>query len=304
MIVIRYRGGLGNQMFQYAFSLAMRQRYGEVPVLADLTHYRLNREHNGFELGEAFGIHPAEASERDIRRLSPYYVPPFAYEKLPGAVSFVNRLQYRCLERQRRKKAGNYYKQENHCAYEPAVFELDPGHDWYLDGLWQDPDYFRNCKTEIAEAYSFRNRGCKKEQDKTLREKITGSHSVGVHVRRGDFVNSKFDICSVDYYRQAFGIMEQKVSEPFFFFFSDDAEYVEKEFGEIRNKEIISGGPENGARDMELLSLCRYAIVSNSTFAWWGAWLGHAELVLAPRYSIVNHGQQFRFPAPKNWIQM
>ena len=73
MILIRYRGGLGNQMFQYAFQLAVQQKYTDVSVLADLSHYTLNHEHNGFELQKYFGIELQTAKENEIRKISPYY---------------------------------------------------------------------------------------------------------------------------------------------------------------------------------------------------------------------------------------
>ena len=85
MNIIWIDGGLGNQMFQYAFQLAVQQKYTDVSVLADLSHYTLNHEHNGFELQKYFGIELQTAKENEIRKFSPYYVPSSFVCKLPAA---------------------------------------------------------------------------------------------------------------------------------------------------------------------------------------------------------------------------
>ena len=106
MILIRYRGGLGNQMFQYAFQLAVQQKYTDVSVLADLSHYTLNHEHNGFELQKYFGIELQTAKENEIRKFSPYYVPSSFVCKLPVAARnfLTEHYQYRYAEKEKRKR--------------------------------------------------------------------------------------------------------------------------------------------------------------------------------------------------------
>ena len=307
MIVIRYRGGLGNQMFQYAFGLAVQRHYAGAEVLADLTHYRLNREHNGFELEDVFKIHVPEADTRQIRRLSPYYVPSSFFDRLPeGMRSLIaGHLQYRILEKKKTGETAGYYKQGYHSAYEPAVFSLDSGQDWYLDGLWQDFRYIDGCRQRVKEAFSFHNTDKYTPQDRKTLEKIKNGNSVGIHVRRGDFVHSKFDICSETYYREAIRLLMKKTENLTFYFFSDDPEYVRNVFADIPNKEIIGHGSANAALDMEMLSACRHAVISNSTFALWSVWLGeNAETVIAPRYSIINHGISYNLHVPESWIQL
>ena len=86
MIIIKYKGGLGNQMFQYAFQLAMQKHYPGETIKADISHYRLQKEHNGFELERCIGISLDYASEEDVRRLTNLYVAPDWVLRLPEAM--------------------------------------------------------------------------------------------------------------------------------------------------------------------------------------------------------------------------
>ena len=70
MIIVRFRGGMGNQMFQHAFLLYLR-RLG-IPVKADLSEYRCMETHKGYELDKAFGISCEMASAKEIRALADY----------------------------------------------------------------------------------------------------------------------------------------------------------------------------------------------------------------------------------------
>ena len=47
-------GGLGNQMFQYAFYLSLKKK--GVPCVLDASLFLVNKSHNGFELFDVFGI--------------------------------------------------------------------------------------------------------------------------------------------------------------------------------------------------------------------------------------------------------
>lgn len=307
MIIIRYRGGLGNQMFQYAFGIALQKCYKDVPVLADLTHYRMNQEHNGFELERVFRFEMSKASQNMIRKLSPYLVPSDLFDKLPERMKTViaTNLQFKYYEKKKGKKRY-YYRQEYHSLYDPELFKLDCQQDWYLDGLWQDLRYFKNCEDQIRKAFTFQNEENYTDLDRKLIEEIQSCNSVGIHIRRGDFVNSKFDICSSEYYRKAITLIQEKMQKPCFFFFSDDPQFVAEQFADMENMRIVRHDSQSSILDMEMLSLCRHVIISNSTFAFWGAWLGEGKdkIVIAPRYSLINHGRKFELRLPDGWIQL
>lgn len=316
MIVVKYKGGLGNQMFQYVMQLALEKRYPDQQVLSDVSHYMLSNEHNGFELERVWGIRLPMASRKQLADISPYYFPPGLVLRLPETVRrmVADNLQYKYKDwkLKRNRKVGECYRrQESHCAYEPELWNLERTKDWYLDGLWQNVEYFAGIEREVREAFRFRNQKIYTQRDLRWKEQILSGDSVSVHVRRGDFENSKFDICTPAYYRDALRVMDEELAgrgpqAKKYFFFTDDVAYVQKAFSDIpdRCKEIVHHETGNSVLDMELMSLCRHHIISNSTFAWWAAWLDHRPdtVTVAPAVSVRKPGRSYFLSAPQKWI--
>lgn len=110
---------------------------------------------------------------------------------------------------------------------------------------------------------------------------------VFVHVRRGDYLNEVFiDEVGWDlptkYYFKAINIIKNNIDNPFFIFLSDDTDFVEKYFQNI-DKKIISKNSMHV--DLAIMTLCQAAIISNSSFSWWGAYLMNSRMItIAPKY--------------------
>ena len=326
MIVIKYKGGLGNQMFQYAFHQAMKEAYPEETIKADLSHYILQNEHNGFELISVFGFQEDVATKGEVTSIVNIYFPGRLFKHLPRKIKekIANNLQYMYRNLKNAfipKKSEQYYKQIYHNTLEKEVFMLDLSRDWYLDGLWQNLQYWSrgnksdsNYIKKIQNLFSFDDEKyasdiCLKE----TKEELEKENSVGIHVRRGDFVDSKFDICPMSYYMQAIRIIRDLIPDSVFYFFTDDVEYVKNNFPQVISDEkdsglveivAISHGAKRSDIDMWLMSKCHNLIISNSTFSFWGAILGDQERrkIIAPRYSIISKNGKFELSAPENWL--
>ena len=110
---------------------------------------------------------------------------------------------------------------------------------------------------------------------------------VFVHIRRGDYLDwsvlgKKDPTLPVEYYKKRIDYFLDKLNNPFFIFLSNDASFVENEFGYLKNKKISKNSV---GVDLAVMSLCEYAIVSNSTLSWWGAYLmKKRKIVFAPKY--------------------
>ena len=316
MIIVKYKGGLGNQMFQYAMQLALEKKYGKQQVFADISHYLLQNEHNGFELEKVWELQIEATSKEMLKKVSPYYYPGKLFFCLPEGLKRIIRdnLQYRYKERKLKNDTyvrKCYYRQQDHCSYEEKLWMLETEKDWYLDGLWQNIKYWEGIQSDIRNAFRFQNEDRYTDQDLIWKMQVEDSCSISIHVRRGDFINSKFDICNLNYYEKAMMRLQQELEQRCvdkrdicYFFFTDDVAYVEKVFQHIPNKEIVRHKTEGAILDMELMSLCKHHIISNSTFAWWAAWLDEKSdaLVVGPSYSIRKPEKDYPLSAPESWI--
>ena len=108
-----------------------------------------------------------------------------------------------------------------------------------------------------------------------------------VHIRRNDFKNlivaDKSNAClPFGYYLFAINWFLKNVSNPFFIFLSDDKKYVKEKFNFLKNK-IISYN--NQYVDFCIISLCKYGIISNSSFSYWASsFIKEKKVIFAPKY--------------------
>jgi len=109
-----------------------------------------------------------------------------------------------------------------------------------------------------------------------LARKMEQEDSVSIHVRRGDYLSStysnKFKSLGMDYYDKAVEIIRENISNPKFYIFSEDADYVAKAFEKLSDKTIVTiNSGADSFRDMQLMTKCKANIIANSTFSQWGS---------------------------------
>ncbi|MES2278857.1 MAG: alpha-1,2-fucosyltransferase [Bacteroidota bacterium] len=201
---------------------------------------------------------------------------------------------------------------ENSLKFNPSVFHIKP--PAYLNGFWQSENYFKVNEALVRENLTFKQP--LNSQSQHLANILANQgNAVSVHIRRGDYVSSQttnqiHGICSVRYYQQAIAALQSKLDNPYFYFFSDEPEWVEENiiFG-LANCCLISHnqGPDSW-QDMALMSKCKHHIIANSSFSWWGAWLNPAKekIVIAPQNWFNTQTDYFNDTdiVPKNWIKM
>ena len=125
---------------------------------------------------------------------------------------------------------------------------------------------------------------------------------VGVQVRRGDYVQHRnLDVTNAAYFRDAMERMRGLVDHPRFIIVSDDIPWCREAFGGMVDVDVAE--PQEPIDDLRLLASCDAHIISNSTFGWWGAWLGEKGPVIAPEPWFrrrVNYGAWV--PVPARWL--
>ena len=191
--------------------------------------------------------------------------------------------------------------------FNPEVFNLNPEKDWYLSGGWQNLRYFDWNREELKRVYTFQPE--LNDQDHKLISKMNCTNSVSVHVRRGDYVNTKFDMCDDRYYHTAIDLIRKKVSNCVFFFFSDDAEYVREHFFRKEQSEdmiIVSHDPDDYQQDFYMMEQCKHHIIPSSTFSFWPAYLTDApdHITICPQYIKLENNKLYHADYPEHWIKI
>ncbi len=152
----------------------------------------------------------------------------------------------------------------------------------YFRGYFQAPKYFQpTCISKDWIRRSFRDSALHRIHD------AEGRLPLFIHVRRSDYGNYRADgrssaLLPLSYYRSAVSILRGSVRDPHFFLLGDDPSWCEEQFAELPHKTISRG---SSYEDLALMSLCAGGVTSNSSFAWWGAFLcARTAPIIAPRY--------------------
>ena len=119
-------------------------------------------------------------------------------------------------------------------------------------------------------------------KNKKVYEEIKKSNSVCVHIRRGDYVGSFYEVCTKEYYLDAIKLMNKKVKNTHFYIFSDDISWAKENLG-LKDVTYIDW-KNNQYQDLKLMSSCKNFIMSNSSFSYWAQFLSENEekVVIAP----------------------
>jgi hypothetical protein len=277
-VEVLLKGGLGNQMFQYAAGHAFSRRIG-AQLNIDISFLDCNKIENDhftpreFELDSFFG-------------------------KLNNQPSSIKNIFFQ------RVSNSNFFSK---FSIKKAL-----GCNFILDDYFQGEFYFLNYSEEIKKLFSF-NLTLLDQQSLFLYKILKSKNSIGVHVRRGDYlkhVNKRHGICPIAYYTKAFHLIKKKVEKPFFVIFSDDPFLAESELSVYLDDYIVvnANNPKRPWVDMCLMSNCHSNIIANSTYSWWGAYLNQNfnKVIIAPAkwYSDPIDNLKFSDILPKSWFKI
>ena len=289
MLVLKFCGGLGNQMYQYAYGLKLKKYFPECIIKKDTRDFRTTKYHYGYEIEKIFG-NPAGFEEAGVREL----------KELKGElpVIFGGKIS-RITEPIRETINKKFFLLKKESILDEQFvdgFQLIklysshfPERDFYLQGFWADINYYLDDLELLRSSFVFPRISDSRNME--LIEKIQSTSSISVHIRRGDYVNSEFDVLTLEYYKKAIKYIENIMPNSHYFFFSDDVGYIEQNFRFIKNKTIVNWnrGKESW-KDMQMMSCCRGNIIANSTFSQWGALLNcnKDKIVIYPDKKMKN----------------
>lgn len=260
-IAVELHGGLGNQLFQAAAALAVGWRL-KAPVQFDLSRFRPGTKRR-YELGRF----PHGADEQSapgwLRR----------GQKLLKTVG---------LARNRAPLGFNLpLVQEAHFHFDPAMEAISGSA--YLRGLFQSPRYFAGFEPELRRIFSLEPHVS--AQARAFAETLS-PRTLAIHIRAGDYQDPKFadvhHVLTPDYYLRAIERVSAEASFDQVIVMSDSHEAIPSRLPAGLPYRIVS--LESALDDLFLMSRASHNIIANSTFSWWGAWLGNPEgrVVVAP----------------------
>ena len=272
MRIAVFLGGLGNQIFEYAFiKTFIKKTFPQEKIYGVYNKKKLS-EHYGLEINRWFDVELPK-SQWWVNILTAIL---YLYKKFRPNTSLLDLNQRDCLH-------------PNAILYYPSKFNIK-----YIP---EDPDWIK-WKVEDNKL---------SEKNRFILQKIKDSYSVFVHVRRGDYLSPAYKelfegCCSIDYYKKAIQEVRKEHPNVSFFCFSDDIPWA-KENLPLSDANFIDWNTGNDSPlDMYLMSFCKGAIIANSTFSYWGAKLSQKkEFVYYPARWINSPEGSFDI-FPKDWI--
>lgn len=282
MIALRVKGGLGNQMFQYAVAFSLSEMgYGQ--ILIDERH--LDKDKKRFLGIDKFCLKKKNNSLYRLLKTIYFYL-------------FSNSFKL--------------YKEEN-LSFDRRIFNLK-SKNVILEGYFQSEKYFSKYKEELVEC--FRPTNISPELSNLIVKIESPPNSIALHVRRGDYVSDEEtrrvhgDICSEKYFRDALNKLTEltglKVSEFKVFIFTDDLEWVKdnKFFSTVENTLFVPS-TLSPAETIYLMSHAKHFVISNSSFSWWGAWLSKRKgKVISPKRWFNESEFETDDRVPEKWIRI
>lgn len=296
MIVVQLRGGLGNQLFQYALgknladanktTLTLDTSYlqSKLPLkkIATPMQYELS----------IFNIRAAISS--NFIKSSPWLYPFAKAEYIVRELWHKNRY---------------HIVQETQFNFDQTI--LKSSDNSFLIGNFQSESYFKNITQELRKDFTFLPALDKDNQE--WMAKIKQKNSVSIHIRRGDYLSiaknaQKFTSLSLEYYKNAISVIAAQISNPEFFVFSDDVQWVQQNLKLDFPTFFVTNNhtPTTAYLDMQLMSACKHHIIANSTFSWWGAWLNpnSDKIVITPKQWFTDTSINSKDICPIEWIKL
>ncbi len=293
--VVKVSDGLGNQLFQYAFARKL-QLIGKGNVYLDIRYINnedriargeknIHLKKNDYRLYslDKFRITVPIADDKILSGWN-YLIPHNQKERVISAFarSGLWFCQYRDEEKVRNGKLLN-----------SASLFLNT----YFQGYYFNLKYYDDIRMILQKEFCLKT---PLKLSKRLKYVLSFENTVGIHIRRGDFVKLHYSISNDKYYIKAMKRIEELVSDPIYLVFSDDIDWVKKHLKINGTVIYISDMGYKDYEEFTIMKHCRHDIIANSTFSYWAAYLNQ------------NQGKNVIYPKtwekhdiiPDGWIAM
>ncbi len=292
MIAVDIQGGLGNQLFQYAVGRALALRTGHELVLDTRLVDSDRKRHY------ALDAYPIIARKCNSAQLPRPRRRQFWLAKLGFRTGSLRSFPFDARRFEESAESGVFDTLWGRVTA-PVV----------LNGYFQSERYFASIDKQIrSELVPLRTPS---ELFARVRSHIenAGDAAVSLHIRRGDFAQEAHTrdvhgLVGLEYYSGAVARVRQQLPTAHFFVFTDDLAAI----NELRSlglpHTVVSQQGLSDVDELALMSLCTHHVIANSSFSWWGAWLGRADgLTIAPqRWFAKASDASIRDRFPVDWV--
>jgi hypothetical protein len=292
MIIVKLMGGLGNQMFQYAFGRYLSLKNNSpIYIQAD---FLTNEEFSNNSL------FTNREYQLDGYKISGILIGRKKIKRFLGSKNKIPHIRRKTL----------FIKERDNYGFQNEYLKLKG--NIYLEGYWQSEKYFKEIESILYEEYILKKKltGKNLETSKIIQD---SECSVSIHIRRGDYISNPIfsevlGACSMQYYQKAIEFLRSKNLNIVFFIFSDEIDWAKSNLDFITEKKVFVDQNDDGScyEDMRLMSLCQHNIIANSSFSWWGAWLNRniSKIVIAPKKWYNDRSIKNPDLIPESWIKL
>lgn len=272
MKILYFGGGLGNQIFEYAFYLSVKDRFPNEKIYGVFDQKRFKEHAGGFEIEKIFNVALPKTS----------FVAKMVMNSIMAWNKFVHKTSMYChnltcpnynaiLFNAHKMNKVFYEHKANWISYKPI--ELN-------------------------------------EKNQAIVSDMLSSNSVSLHVRRGDFFSAKYaakhaGIATEKYYENSIKLIVEKMENPKFFVFSDDIAWCRENLNLSNAVYVDWNTGEYSYIDMYLMKHAKANIIANSTFSYWGAYFNENNpIVLYPIRWKFSESETALDIFPENWISV
>jgi hypothetical protein len=275
-ICVKFKGGLGNQLFQYATARALMRNDGI--LYFEIADYNQDYPGRSFSLMN-YRVKGKVMTGNFVKKI---FTQKTKFNQLISSFGLFDSINEEGFFLHR--KLGE----------ESKLFTT-------LQGYWQSEHYFSSIRAELL------NELIPLTMPPVFPNMIRQQNTVAVHVRRTDYLNDeRYGFLGELYYRNAMAYMKQQLNNPVFIIFSDDPGWCKQSFA---NEHVLFCDDENWQSDylqLYLMSKCKHQIIANSSFSWWGAWLNSNEgkIVVRPERPFKDESLYYENYYPGSWISI
>lgn len=291
-IIVILRGGLGNQLFNYAFAKALATKNDFELVINFKSGFKYDFQYKRSYMLKHFNLTARLATNREML---------FPFHK-------IRRILLIKLNQWFPGRFIHFISQQN-INFDPAILEIKLNRTTIVDGCWMSEEYFKEITTTL-----------RKDLTTTFNlptsilpvfNLLKTKNSIAIHIR---WFNKPNEIqthnLSAEYYQKAIDEIYNKVENPHFYIFTDEPSLIEHKlnlsslpYTLIKNNQ----NDNNEIIDFILMRNCKHFIIANSTFSWWAAWLCEHEnkIVISPEIKmngLTTWGLEKQ--VPESWIKI